>query len=161
MSESDRPPSSGQSPSGQSPADRTLLGVAPPKLESSPEVAERHRSPVFVRSGTSVVMAPEGTRSLTPKLGRFKKGGFHMAVQAGVPIVPVVIRNAGEIMWRGAKTARTGTIQVVVHPPVPTAGWTIADIDRARDEMQQLYQDTLDDWPGTAGATGTVAAVTR
>ncbi|HTK67976.1 MAG TPA: HAD-IB family hydrolase [Pseudonocardia sp.] len=114
-----------------------------------------------LRSGTSVVMAPEGTRSLTPKLGRFKKGGFHMAVQAGVPIVPVVIRNAGEIMWRGAKTARTGTIQVVVHPPVPTAGWTIADIDRARDEMQRLYQDTLDDWPGTAGATGTVAAVTR
>jgi hypothetical protein len=50
MSDSDRPPGSGQSP-----ADRTLLGVAPPKLESSPELGSR--SPVFVRSGTSV--APE------------------------------------------------------------------------------------------------------
>jgi putative phosphoserine phosphatase/1-acylglycerol-3-phosphate O-acyltransferase len=114
-----------------------------------------------LRGGTSVVMAPEGTRSLTPKLGRFKKGGFHMAVQAGVPIVPIVIRNAGEIMWRGAKTARPGTIQIVVHPPVPTEGWTIEDIDRARDEMQRLYQDTLDNWPDGSGRAGTVSAVTH
>jgi putative phosphoserine phosphatase / 1-acylglycerol-3-phosphate O-acyltransferase len=77
-----------------------------------------------------------------------------MAVQAEVPIVPVVIRNAGEIMWRGAKTARTGTIQVVVHPPVPTKGWTLADIDRGRDEMQKLYQDTLDNWPDASGTAG-------
>jgi putative phosphoserine phosphatase/1-acylglycerol-3-phosphate O-acyltransferase len=101
-----------------------------------------------LREGTSVIIAPEGTRSLTPRLGPFKKGGFHLAMQAGVPIVPIVIRNAGEIMWRGAKTARTGKIQVVVHPPVPTEGWTAADIDRARTEVRQLYLDTLDDWPG-------------
>lgn len=52
MSESDRPPGSGLSP-----ADRTLLGVAPPKLESSPELGAR--SPVFVRAGTSVAPEPE------------------------------------------------------------------------------------------------------
>jgi putative phosphoserine phosphatase/1-acylglycerol-3-phosphate O-acyltransferase len=57
-------------------------------------------------------------------------------------------------MWRGAKTARPGTIQVVVHPPVPTKGWTIADIDRGRDEMQKLYQDTLDNWPDASGRAG-------
>ena len=44
-----------------------------------------------LRHGMSVVIAPEGTRSLTPRLGRFKKGAFHIAMQAGAPIVPVVI----------------------------------------------------------------------
>ena len=100
-----------------------------------------------LKMGTSVVMAPEGTRSLTPRLGPFKKGGFHLAAQAGVPIVPIVIRNAGEIMWRGAKTAKSGTIQVVVHPPIPTEGWTTDDIDGAVHDVRQLYLDTLDDWP--------------
>ncbi|MGH3431263.1 MAG: HAD-IB family hydrolase, partial [Thermocrispum sp.] len=100
-----------------------------------------------LNEGTSVVMAPEGTRSLTPRIGRFKKGGFHVAAQAGVPIVPIVIRNAGEIMWRGAKTARCGTIEVVVHPPISTEGWTAKDIDMAARNVRQLYVDTLDEWP--------------
>ncbi|MCU1639954.1 MAG: HAD-superfamily subfamily hydrolase [Nocardia sp.] len=102
-----------------------------------------------LRSGVSIAMAPEGTRSMSPKIGKFKKGGFHLAVDAGVPIVPIVIRNAGEIMWRNANTAREGIIEVVVHEPVPTAGWTRADIDRWLPRMRQLYIDTLDDWPGT------------
>ena len=51
-----------------------------------------------LRHGTSIAIAPEGTRSPTPKPGPFKNGGFHIAMQAGVPIVPVVIRNTGELM---------------------------------------------------------------
>jgi len=101
----------------------------------------------LLHSGTSVVMAPEGTRSLTPRLGRFKKGGFHMAMQAGVPIVPIVIRNAGEIMWRNAKTARAGTVQVVVLPPVRTTGWTIEQLDDRVAEMRERYITTLENWP--------------
>ena len=93
-------------------------------------------------------MSPEGTRSLSPRIGAFKKGGFHLARDAGVPIVPIVIRNAGEIMWRNAKVAQEGTIEVVVHEPVPTANWTKADLDEWVPRMRQLYIDTLDDWPG-------------
>src|SRR5690606_19069670 len=44
--------------------------------------------------GKSVALAPEGTRSVSPRLGAFKKGALHLAMQAGVPIVPIVIRNA-------------------------------------------------------------------
>jgi putative phosphoserine phosphatase/1-acylglycerol-3-phosphate O-acyltransferase len=100
-----------------------------------------------LRSGTSVVMAPEGTRSMTPRLGTFKKGGFHMAMQAGVPIVPIVIRNAGEIMWRNAKTARSGTVEVAVLPPISTDGWTTDDLSKKVDEVRQLYLDTMANWP--------------
>jgi len=99
-------------------------------------------------SGTSIAIAPEGTRSFSPQVGPLKKGAFHLAMQAGVPLVPVVIRNAGELMWRQARTARTGTVEVVVHPPIPTAGWTRADLDRAVVAVQRLYQDTLEEWPG-------------
>jgi putative phosphoserine phosphatase / 1-acylglycerol-3-phosphate O-acyltransferase len=101
-----------------------------------------------LRAGISIAMSPEGTRSLSPRIGRFKKGGFHLARDAGVPIVPIVIRNAGEIMWRNAKVAQEGTIQVVVHEPLPTEGWTKADLDEWVPRMRQLYLDTLDDWPG-------------
>jgi len=101
-----------------------------------------------LRSGTSIAMSPEGTRSLTPTIGAFKKGGFHLARDAGVPIVPIVIRNAGEIMWRNARIAQSGTVEVAVHEPVPTAGWTREDIEPWRNRIHQLYIDTLDDWPG-------------
>ena len=89
-----------------------------------------------LREGISLVIAPEGTRSATPALGPFKKGAFHVAMQAGVPIVPIVIRNAGELMWRGATTIRSGTVQVRVLPPVPTDGWTVEELDEQVDEVR-------------------------
>jgi putative phosphoserine phosphatase/1-acylglycerol-3-phosphate O-acyltransferase len=112
-----------------------------------------------LRKGVSIVMSPEGTRSLSPRVGAFKKGGFHLARDAGVPIVPVVIRNAGEIMWRNAKVAQEGTIEVVVHEPVPTADWTKADLDEWVPRMRQLYVDTLDDWPGIEAGKKWSAAI--
>lgn len=112
-----------------------------------------------LRRGVSVVMSPEGTRSYSPTIGAFKKGGFHMAWDAGVPIIPIVIRNAGEIMWRNAKVAQQGTIEVVVHRPLPTAHWTKADLDAWVPRMRQLYIDTLDDWPGTMAGAGWSAAI--
>ena len=112
-----------------------------------------------LRAGVSIVMAPEGTRSLSPNVGAFKKGGFHLARDAGVPIVPIVIRNAGEIMWRNAKVAQEGTIEVAVHEPVPTAGWTKADLDEWVLRMRQLYIATLDDWPGIEAGEKWSAAI--
>lgn len=103
-------------------------------------------------AGTSIVIAPEGTRSYTPRVGDFKKGGFHLAKQAGVPIVPIVIRNGGELMWRNARTMRAGVVQVCVHPPIPTVGWTKKDLDAAVDRVHRLYVETLESWPGTEGA---------
>jgi putative phosphoserine phosphatase/1-acylglycerol-3-phosphate O-acyltransferase len=109
-------------------------------------------------SGVSVVIAPEGTRSFSPQIGRFRKGAFHLAMQAGVPIVPIVIRNAGELMWRNARTARPGRVDVIVRPPIQTAGWKKKDLDKAVVEVRAMYQETLENWP-TGGAA--VQAVDR
>lgn len=99
-----------------------------------------------LRDGISIVISPEGTRSYTPQVGPFKKGAFHLAWQAGVPIVPIVIRNAGQLMWRGATVAHSGVVDVHVHEPIPTTGWTKTDLDDTVERVHKLYVDTLSDW---------------
>jgi putative phosphoserine phosphatase / 1-acylglycerol-3-phosphate O-acyltransferase len=101
-----------------------------------------------IRSGVSLAIAPEGTRTPTPHLARFKKGAFHIAMQAGVPIVPIVIRNAGELMWRGSSVVRAGTVDVVVLPPVLTSDWRADDLDRRVEAIWRAYADTFEELAG-------------
>ena len=70
-----------------------------------------------------------------------------MAIQGGVPVVPVVIRNAGQIMPPHSYIVNPGTVDVVVLPPVDTAGWTAETVEQHRDEVRQMYVDTLATWP--------------
>jgi putative phosphoserine phosphatase/1-acylglycerol-3-phosphate O-acyltransferase len=100
-----------------------------------------------LKGGTSIAIAPEGTRSPTPTLGPFKKGAFHLAMQAGVPLVPIVIRNAGDLMWRRSLVIRPGTVDVAALEPIPTDGWTTSGIDRRVQEIRDRFVQTLDDWP--------------
>lgn len=108
-----------------------------------------------LRSGVSIAIAPEGTRSPTPRLGRFKKGAFHIAMQAGVPIVPIVIRNAGDVMWKGSPLIRPGTIDVAVLEPISTEGWKVSELDERVADVRRRYLGTLASWPASgAGARG-------
>ncbi len=100
-----------------------------------------------LRRGMSVVIAPEGARSLTPRVGRFKKGAFHIAMQAGAPVVPIVLRNTYEVMPRHSLLFRTGVVQVRVLPPIDLASRKVEDLDRHVADVQALFQRTLDDWP--------------
>jgi putative phosphoserine phosphatase / 1-acylglycerol-3-phosphate O-acyltransferase len=102
-----------------------------------------------LRDGLSVVIAPEGTRSVTPALGEFKKGAFHMAMQAGVPVIPIVIRNAGELMWRNSATIRPGRVDVVVHPAIDVSEWKADELTQRVERVRQLYADTFASWPGS------------
>ncbi|GLZ52993.1 1-acylglycerol-3-phosphate O-acyltransferase [Actinomycetospora sp. NBRC 106378] len=96
-----------------------------------------------VRRGMSLLMAPEGTRSPTPRPGRFKKGAFHIAMQAGVPMVPIVLENAGELMWRHDVTVRPGTVRVTVLPPIDTGDWSTETLDDHVAHVRGLFLDTL------------------
>ena len=97
--------------------------------------------------GYSLVVAPEGTRSATPRIGPFKKGPFHMAMQAGVPVVPIVLRNTGELMWRGSQLITPGTVEVKVLAPIDTSLWTADGIGKHAEEVRQMFITTLADWP--------------
>jgi putative phosphoserine phosphatase/1-acylglycerol-3-phosphate O-acyltransferase len=100
-----------------------------------------------LKGGTSIAIAPEGTRSATPRIGRFKKGAFHVAMQADVPLVPIVIRNAGDLMWRRSLVIRPGTVDVAVLEPISTDGWTVKDLGDRVDEIRERFVQTLEDWP--------------
>ncbi|MCB0932362.1 MAG: HAD-IB family hydrolase [Mycobacterium sp.] len=110
-------------------------------VESLQDAAE------MVKKGLSVVIAPEGTRIDTKSVGPFKKGPFRLAMSAGVPIVPIVIRNAEVIAARNSTTLHPGTVDVVVYPPLSVANWTVDDLPERIAEVRQLYIDTLRDWP--------------
>jgi putative phosphoserine phosphatase/1-acylglycerol-3-phosphate O-acyltransferase len=111
--------------------------------------ARRALQPVVqrLREGYSIAIAAEGTRSPTARVGRFKKGAFHMAMQGGVPIVPIVIRNTGELLWRGSTFIHPGTIDVVVHPPISLADWQADELDQRIVEVRELFVRTLEAWP--------------
>ncbi|MFV0277279.1 MAG: HAD-IB family hydrolase [Parahaliea sp.] len=91
----------------------------------------------------SVVLAPEGTRSVSPKLLPFKKGAFHLAMQAGVPIVPIVIHNAGDMAPKGDFVFRPATVEVDVLPPVDTSQWSRRSIDEHVREVRNMFLATL------------------
>ena len=93
--------------------------------------------------GKSVALSPEGTRSLTPKLAPFKKGAFHLAMQAGVPIVPIVIHNSGDVQPKGDFLYHPGTVHVDVLPPVDTSAWSVETLEEHVAEMRQKYLEAL------------------
>ncbi len=92
-----------------------------------------------LKNGISVAIAPEGTRSGTAELGSFKKGAFHLAMQAGVPIVPIVIKNAYQAVKKGTVLLRPTHIEVVVLDPVDTGLWKRKDLDKNIEEVRNLF----------------------
>lgn len=110
-------------------------------VESLHEVEER------AKRGLSVVIAPEGTRVDTTGVGPFKKGPFRLAMAAGIPIVPVIIRNAEVVAARDSISAHPGTVDVAVFPAISVENWTLDTLPERIAEVRQLYLDTLADWP--------------
>lgn len=110
-------------------------------------VESLHKIEELASRGLSVLVAPEGTRVETGEVGPFKKGPFRIAMSAGIPIVPIVIRNAEHVAARNASTLHPGTVDVAVFPPIPTTDWTIRTLPRRITSVRRLYIDTLADWP--------------
>ncbi|KAI1451554.1 acyltransferase-domain-containing protein [Annulohypoxylon moriforme] len=88
----------------------------------------------------SVYMFPEGTRSYTkePDLLPFKKGAFHLAVQAGVPIVPVVVANYSHVLYIKGMIFKSGKIPVKVLDPISTIGLKTEDVDELTRSTREL-----------------------
>ncbi len=96
-----------------------------------------------LKNGTSIIIFPEGTRSYNYTLGQFKKGGFHLAMQANVPLIPIVIRNAHDAMPRGSSVFQPTAIEVKVLAPISTADWDVADLDENIAWVRGLFLKEL------------------
>jgi putative phosphoserine phosphatase/1-acylglycerol-3-phosphate O-acyltransferase len=96
-----------------------------------------------LHDGLSIAIAPEGTRSAGDKLGVFKKGPFHIAMQAGVPVVPIVIHNATDVLPKGGFFVRPTTVYVDVLEPISTADWHAETVDEHVETVRNLFLDKL------------------
>ncbi len=81
-------------------------------FEAIAEAAEQ------VRHGASIVIFPEGTRAARPGVKPFKKGGFHLARQAGVPILPVGVRGSAAVLPKHTQRLRPGRVEVHIGEPI-------------------------------------------
>lgn len=87
------------------------------------------RAAQLMHEGVSIAIAPEGSRSRDGRIQRLKKGGFHLAIETGTPIVPVAIRGTIDILPRGARAMRSGVpVRVVVGSPLEVRGKSIGDL---------------------------------
>ena len=94
-----------------------------------------------IRSGVSVLVFPEGTRSRDGTLQPFKKGGFMMALEAGVPVVPVVVLGTDAIMEKGSLRVGRADVTVRIGTPIETAGRGARGRDRLMDEVRRAMID--------------------
>jgi 1-acyl-sn-glycerol-3-phosphate acyltransferase len=96
-----------------------------------------------VRNGRSFIIYPEGTRTRNGDMLPFKKGAFHMAIAAGVPIVPITVNGAYEIMPRGPVRAIPGTIHITVHEPVQVTGYGSERAKELAERVWRIVHSTL------------------
>jgi 1-acyl-sn-glycerol-3-phosphate acyltransferase len=98
-------------------------------------------------AGNSFLIFPEGTRSRSGKLLPFKKGGFIMALQAQVPIVPVAVQGGRAAMRKGSAIVRPVHVSVRIGEPIPTTGLTLADRDELIERVRARIGVLLDQGP--------------
>ncbi|RMH36842.1 MAG: 1-acyl-sn-glycerol-3-phosphate acyltransferase [Deltaproteobacteria bacterium] len=97
-------------------------------------IASLRRASALIDSGVSLWIAPEGTRSRDGKIGPLKKGGFHLAIDTGTPIVPVAIVGTRNILPPGSIRTRPGqTVRVTFGAPIPVDGETVDSLMRKVD----------------------------
>lgn len=126
---------------------KVLDGVFVDRDDPVAAVETLHTVEERAKNGLSIVIAPEGTRLDTTEVGPFKKGPFRIAMAVGIPIVPIVIRNAEIVASRNSTTINPGTVDVAVFPPIPVDDWTLETLPERIAEVRQLYLDTLQQWP--------------
>jgi 1-acyl-sn-glycerol-3-phosphate acyltransferase len=115
-------------------------------FESLKKAAEK------IKSGVSVLIFPEGTRSRDDKIRPFKKGGFVMAIDSGVPIVPVVITGTRAIMPKGRFRVYPGHVSMVIHKPIETSIYTRETKDGLMEKVRRVICDNFENSKMDEGA---------
>lgn len=116
------------------------------------------------KQNRSIFMFPEGTRSSTKKLDMlpFKKGAFHLARQAAIPVIPVVVSNYSHIFHSGDMVFNRGNILIEVLPPMPTTDVKLSeDVNEFAAELRSKMSDTLENlgYAPTRSEMGILAGV--
>lgn len=95
------------------------------------------------RPDYSIAILPEGTRSPDGKLGPFKKGGFHLAVETGLDVLPVVQTGAYAVNRKGSLLIRPGVVEMIVRPAVPVAGYARETVGGLAEKTRGIFLELL------------------
>ncbi len=141
------------------------LAAADPVIVDRSRRERSVRSPqqaaLRVRGGVNVILFPEGTRNHEALLGDFKSGGFHLAIQAGVPIIPVSVSVSSEITPKHSLRIERGRIRVHDGKPIATADRVKEDRNRLKQRVREAILEGLAAKPARQpAATVSGAAVT-
>jgi 1-acyl-sn-glycerol-3-phosphate acyltransferase len=101
----------------------------------------------YLKQHCSVMFFPEGTRTPDGRVGRFNEGAFHLAIKAGVPVLPVVVEGSSNCLPK--KSWKFGPplhIRLRVLPPVDTSGLTVRDAAELRDHVRALIVRQVAEW---------------
>jgi len=93
--------------------------------------------------GTSIVFFPEGTRTKDGSLGRFKKGAFRMALELGLPILPITIKGTRDILPSGTLDLLPGRAELIFHAPIEVAGMKKENLDEMMARSRQVIASGL------------------
>jgi 1-acyl-sn-glycerol-3-phosphate acyltransferase len=102
-------------------------------------------------NGLSLIVFPEGTRSRDGRVGRFKGGSFFLALEAGLPVVPLSVVGSRHVMLKGRLATHPGHVRLVVHPPIQTTGLEGGD---SRAFAQQVREVIIPDAQGDVTKDG-------
>lgn len=124
-----------------------LIGVVPVDRSNSPAAVESAKlATENLRRGKSYVVYPEGTRSRDGRMLPFKKGAFMMALDAGVPVVPVTVSGATRIMPKAEVKIFPSTVRITIHDPISTAGYSkenvVELVERTRAQIFSGLDET-------------------
>ncbi len=108
-------------------------------IRSMDELAEK------IRSGTSVLIFPEGTRSQDGMLQPFKKGGFHMALKSGCDLVPVAISNSCLIATKKSLRINKGSFDLHFGRPIPTADYNRSNMKALMNRVRKAIVNQMEE----------------
>ena len=97
-----------------------------------------------IREGKSVMTFPEGTRSRDGEIKAFKQGLFYLAIQSGVPIVPISIIGSGAIMPKRSLKVKPGKITLVIDKPISVKGYTLENRQELINKVRQVIMKNYD-----------------
>ncbi len=110
-------------------------------LERSSKMAayrSLQRAKKILCNGTSVVIFPEGTRTYSNNIGRFKSGGFKLAFQLGLPILPVTIKDTHTVMGRSFGSLKPSKAELIIHEPIDTMQY----VDK-QEELMEVTRNVI------------------